>query len=162
MSDNEQKQDENKLIAERRAKLQALREKGNPFPNDFRRNVMTGELHAKYGELDEAALEATPVRVSVAGRMMLKRVMGKVSFCHVKDMAGSIQLFVQRDAVGEEVYADFKRWDIGDILGAEGTLFRTKAGELSVRVDSIRMLTKALRPLPEKWQGLTDQGTRYR
>ncbi len=162
MSDNELKQDENKLIAERRAKLQALREKGNPFPNDFRRNVMTGELHAKYGEVDEAALEANPVRVSVAGRMMLKRVMGKVSFCHIKDMAGSIQLFVQRDVVGEEVYTDFKRWDIGDILGAEGTLFRTKSGELSVRVDTVRLLTKSLRPLPEKWQGLTDQETRYR
>ena len=161
MSD-EQKLDENKLIAERRAKLQALREKGNPFPNDFRRNVMTGELHAKYGETDDAALEANPVRVSVAGRMMLKRVMGKVAFVNIKDMAGSIQLFVQRDAVGEEVYADFKRWDIGDIVGAEGSLFRTKTGELSVRIDTVRLLTKALRPLPEKWQGLTDQETRYR
>lgn len=162
MSDNEQKQDENKLIAERRAKLQALRERGNPFPNDFRRNVMTGELHAHYGELDDAALEAEPVRVSVAGRMMLKRVMGKVSFVHIKDMAGQIQLFVQKDAIGADAYDDFKRWDIGDIVGAEGVLFRTKAGELSVRVESIRMLTKALRPLPEKWQGLSDQETRYR
>jgi lysyl-tRNA synthetase class 2 len=162
MSEEQKTPDENKLIAERRAKLQALRERGNPFPNDFRRNVMTGELHARYGELDEAALEAEPVRVSVAGRMMLKRVMGKVSFAQMKDMAGQIQLFVQRDAIGTDAYDDFKRWDIGDIVGAEGVLFRTKAGELSVRVDSIRMLTKSLRPLPEKWQGLSDQETRYR
>lgn len=162
MSEEQKTSDENKLIAERRAKLHALRERGNPFPNDFRRNVMTGELHARYGELDEAALEANPVRVSVAGRMMLKRVMGKVSFTHIKDMAGQIQLFVQRDAIGTDAYDDFKRWDIGDIVGAEGSLFRTKAGELSVRVDSIRLLTKALRPLPEKWQGLSDQETRYR
>jgi len=162
MSEIEQKQDDNKLIAERRAKLQALREKGVAFPNDFRRNVMTGELHAKYGHLDADALEAEPIRVSVAGRMMLKRIMGKVSFTHIKDMAGQIQLFVQRDSIGTDAYDDFKRWDIGDIVGAEGVLFRTKAGELSVRVDSIRMLTKALRPLPEKWQGLSDQETRYR
>ncbi|WP_127477176.1 lysine--tRNA ligase [Sulfurivermis fontis] len=162
MSEEQKKLDENKLIAERRAKLQALRARGNAFPNDFRRNVMTGELHARYGALDDAALEAANVRVSVAGRMMLKRVMGKVSFSHIKDMAGQIQLFVQRDSIGTDAYDDFKRWDIGDIVGAEGVLFRTKAGELSVRVDSIRLLTKALRPLPEKWQGLTDQETRYR
>lgn len=154
--------DENKLIAERRGKLHALRERGNAFPNDFRRNVITGQLHARYGDLDDAALEAANVRVRIAGRMMLKRIMGKVAFAQIKDMAGQIQLFIQRDTVSEEVYADFKRWDIGDILGAEGVLFRTKAGELSVRVDTLRILTKSLRPLPEKWQGLSDQETRYR
>ncbi|MFA5627825.1 MAG: lysine--tRNA ligase [Thiohalomonadaceae bacterium] len=155
-------QDENKLIAERRAKLKALRERGIAFPNDFRRNATAGELHASYGEMDDAALATLNLRVSVAGRVMLKRIMGKVSFLQLKDMAGQIQLFVQRDAIGADVYDDFKRWDIGDIVGTEGVLFRTKAGELSVRVDSIRLLTKSLRPLPEKWQGLSDQETRYR
>ncbi len=148
-------------IAQRRAKLAALREKGDPFPNDFRRNVLAGELHAEYGEKDNAALEAQPVRVKLAGRMMAKRVMGKASFAQVQDMSGRIQLFVQRDAL-HEVYEDFKKWDVGDILGAEGTLFKTKTGELSVRVDELRLLTKALRPLPEKFHGLVDQETRYR
>ncbi len=162
MSDNEQKLDENKLIAERRAKLQALRDKGVAFPNDFRRNVMAGELHAKYGEMSAEELEANPIRVNVAGRIMLRRIMGKASFANIKDMSGNIQLFVQKDSVGEEVYDDFKRWDIGDIVGGEGDLFRTKAGELSVRVDSVRLLTKALRPLPDKFHGLADQEMRYR
>ncbi|MFA5531178.1 MAG: lysine--tRNA ligase [Thiohalomonadaceae bacterium] len=161
MTDNEQTLDENKLIAERRAKLAALREKGIAFPNDFRRNVMAGEIHAKYHAMDAAALEAQPVRVSVAGRMMSRRLMGKAAFAHIKDMSGRIQLFVQRDMLGE-VYEEFKRWDIGDILGAEGDLFRTKTGELSIKVDSLRLLTKSLRPLPEKWHGLSDQETRYR
>jgi lysyl-tRNA synthetase class 2 len=164
MSEEQQtSQDENKLIAERRAKLRALREQGVAFPNDFRRNVMAAELHAKYGEKDGAELEAEPIRVAVAGRMMSRRVMGKVSFCHVKDMSGLIQLFVQRDALPEGFYNEqFKKWDLGDIIGAEGVLFRTKTGELSVRVDSIRLLTKSLRPLPEKFHGLADQETRYR
>jgi len=162
MSEEHLQQDENKLIAERRAKLHGLRERGNAFPNDFRRDAMSGKLHARYGAMGEEALAELNLRVSVAGRMMLKRVMGKVSFLQIKDMAGQIQLFVQRDAIGADVYTDFKRWDIGDILGAEGTLFRTKAGELSVRVERLRLLTKSLRPLPEKWQGLSDQETRYR
>ncbi len=153
--------DESAEIAQRRAKLAALREKGDPFPNDFRRNVLAGELHAEYGEKDNAALQAQPVRVKLAGRMMAKRVMGKASFAQVQDMSGRIQLFVQRDAL-HEVYEDFKKWDVGDILGAEGTLFKTKTGELSVRVDELRLLTKALRPLPEKFHGLVDQETRYR
>ncbi len=148
-------------IAQRRAKLAALREKGDPFPNDFRRNVLAGELHAEHGEKDNAALQAQPVRVKLAGRMMAKRVMGKASFAQVQDMSGRIQLFVQHDAL-HEVYEDFKKWDVGDILGAEGTLFKTKTGELSVRVDELRLLTKALRPLPEKFHGLVDQETRYR
>ncbi len=165
MSDNKPQAepvDENKLIAERRAKLQQLREKGMAFPNDFRRNVMAGELHAKYGAATTEELEANPVRVTIAGRVMLRRIMGKASFVTLKDMSGTIQLFVQKDSVGEEVYDDFKRWDIGDIIGGEGDLFRTKAGELSVRVDSIRMLTKSLRPLPDKFHGLADQEMRYR
>lgn len=157
-------EDESKLIAERRAKLRALRENGGiPFPSDFRRNVVAGELHAKYGEMDNEVLEAEPIRVAVAGRMMLRRIMGKASFAQLKDMSGAIQLFVQRDSLPEGVYNEqFKKWDIGDIIGAEGDLFRTKTGELSVRVDSIRLLSKSLRPLPDKFHGLADQEMRYR
>jgi lysyl-tRNA synthetase class 2 len=154
--------DENKLIAERRAKLTALRENGIAFPNDFRRNVVAGELHAKYGEMEKEELEAQGVRVAVAGRMMGKRLMGKASFAQIKDMSGTIQLYIQGALVGEAVYEQFKGWDVGDILGGEGSLFKTNKGELSVKVDTLRLLTKALRPLPEKWHGLSDQETRYR
>ena len=154
--------DEHRLIAERRAKLQSLREAGIAFPNDFRRNVMAGELHAEYDERDPAFFEENPIRVRIAGRMMAKRVMGKASFAHVQDMSGRIQLFLQRDALPEGRYQAFKGWDIGDILGAEGSLFKTRTGELSVRADEVRLLTKSLRPLPEKFHGLADQETRYR
>ena len=167
MSENENKvlsqEDENKLIAQRRDKLRALRQEGVAFPNDFRRNVMAGELHAEYGEKDNAYFEQQSIRVSVAGRMMAQRIMGKNAFASIQDMSGRIQLFVQRDVLPEGFYnQQFKKWDIGDILGAEGTLFRTNTGELSVKVESIRLLTKSLRPLPEKYHGLTDTETRYR
>jgi lysyl-tRNA synthetase class 2 len=155
-------EDENEQIALRRAKLAELRQQGSPFPNDFRRNVIAGELHAEYGEKDPAEIETRNVRVKVAGRMMTRRVMGKASFAHVQDMSGRIQIYVTRDGLGEELYENFKKWDIGDILGAEGTLFKTKTGELSVKVDEVRLLTKALRPLPEKFHGLTDTETKYR
>ena len=158
----ETEQDEHSLITQRRAKLAALREQGIAFPTDFRRNVMTGELHAEYGDKDNAYFEANPRRVSVAGRMMAKRVMGKASFAQLQDMSGRIQVFMQRDALPEGVYTAFKTWDIGDILGAEGVMFRTKTGELSVKVDTLRLLTKSLRPLPEKFHGLADQEIRYR
>jgi lysyl-tRNA synthetase, class II len=158
----EQEQDEHALIAQRRAKLAALREQGIAFPTDFRRNVMAGELHAEYGDKDNAYFEANARRVSIAGRMMAKRVMGKASFAQLQDMSGRIQVFVQRDSLPDGVYTAFKGWDIGDILGAEGELFRTKTGELSVRADKLRLLTKSLRPLPEKFHGLADQETRYR
>ena len=141
--------DEHALIAQRRAKLAELREQGIAFPNDFRRNVTVGELHAEYGDKDNDALQANPVRVSVAGRMMLKRVMGKLSFAHIQDMSGKIQLWVERDMLPEGDYQKFKGWDIGDIVGAEGVMIKTKKGELSVKVDSLRLLTKSLRPLPE-------------
>lgn len=155
--------DENKLIAQRREKLAQLREEGQAFPNDFRRDCMAGELHAEYGEKGAEELEALSLRVRIAGRMMSRRVMGKASFAHVQDMSGRMQLFVQRDTLEEGVYNEqFKKWDIGDIVGAEGVLFKTKTGELSLRVDSIRLLTKSLRPLPEKWHGLTDTEQRYR
>jgi lysyl-tRNA synthetase class 2 len=155
-------QDENEQIALRRQKLAELRGQGNPFPNDFKRNVVAGELHAEYGDKDNAELDTRNVRVKVAGRMMTRRIMGKASFAHLQDMSGQIQLYVMRDALGEQPYDEFKSWDIGDILGAEGTLFKTKTGELSVKVDGVRLLTKALRPLPEKYHGLTDTETRYR
>ncbi|MCG5524509.1 lysine--tRNA ligase [Ectothiorhodospira haloalkaliphila] len=160
---NDHTQDENKLIAQRREKLGKLREdNGAAFPNDFRRNVMAGELHAEYGEREPEWFESNPIRVAVAGRMMAKRVMGKASFTQLLDMSGRIQLFVQRDELPEGRYQEFKAWDVGDILGAEGTLFKTKTGELSVKVDSLRLLTKSLRPLPEKFHGLSDMETRYR
>jgi lysyl-tRNA synthetase class 2 len=155
-------QDENALIAQRRAKLNALREAGNAFPNDFRRDAIAGELHAEYDEQENAILEASPIRVKVAGRLMAKRIMGKASFAQLQDMSGRIQLFLQRDALPDGVYKDFKTWDIGDIVGAEGVLFKTRTGELSVRVETLRILTKSLRPLPEKFHGLADQETRYR
>ena len=163
MSDpHDPQQDEHRLIAERRAKLAAIREQGVAFPSDFRRNTMAGELHAEYGEKSAEDLKAQPIRARVAGRMMAKRVMGKASFAQLLDQSGRIQLFLQRDAIGEEVYKAFKGWDVGDILGAEGVLFRTQTGELSLKVETVRLLTKSLRPLPEKFHGLADQETRYR
>ncbi len=166
MTDKKQQQaevDENKLIAQRREKLAALRENGVAFPNDFRRNVMAGELHAEYGEKSKEELDKLGIRVSIAGRMMLKRVMGKASFATLQDMSGRIQLYVTRDELPEGFYNEqFKKWDLGDIIGAEGLLMKTNKGELSVKVNNIRLLTKALRPLPEKFQGLSDQETRYR
>ncbi|MCF6236587.1 MAG: lysine--tRNA ligase [Gammaproteobacteria bacterium] len=161
MSDEKQLS-EHDQVAQRRAKLAAIREEGNAFPNDFRRNVIAGELQAEYGEKDKEEIESLGIRVKVAGRMMTRRVMGKASFAHLQDMSGRIQIFVQRDKISPEAYQVFKKWDIGDILGVEGVLFKTKVGELSIKVDSIRLLTKALRPLPEKFHGLSDQETRYR
>ena len=155
--------DENKLIAQRREKLAAMREKGNAFPNDFRRDTLAAECHVEYAEKTAEELEELAVKVSVAGRMMAKRIMGKASFTQLQDMSGRLQLFLQRDALPEGVYNDgFKKWDVGDIIGAEGVLFKTKTGELSVKVSDIKLLTKSLRPLPEKFHGLSDQETRYR
>ncbi|MFP4251341.1 MAG: amino acid--tRNA ligase-related protein, partial [Guyparkeria sp.] len=154
--------DENQLIAERREKLKKLRETGNPFPNDFDREDMAGELQAEYGEHDKPWFEENTVRVAVAGRIMAKRVMGKASFLSILDQSGRIQLYVARDDIGADAYQDFKTWDIGDIVGGEGVLFKTNKGELSVRVDNLRMLTKSLRPLPDKFHGLSDTEARYR
>ncbi|BEP92807.1 lysine--tRNA ligase [Acidovorax sp. sif1233] len=165
-------QDENQLIAERREKLRALREAqanggGVAFPNNFKPGHKAAQLHLEHSAATNEALEATPVNVSVAGRMMLKRVMGKASFATVQDgslgdVGGRIQLYVTRDAVGEELYAAFKHWDLGDIVGAEGTLMKTKTGELSVKVTGLRLLTKSLRPLPDKFHGMADQEQKYR
>jgi lysyl-tRNA synthetase class 2 len=161
---DDQVQDENKLIAQRREKLNQIRERGIAFPNDFKRNVVAGELHAEYDNKSAEELEQDPIRVKVAGRLMSRRIMGKASFAHIQDMSGRIQLFVQRDSLPEGVYnGQFKKeLDVGDIVGVEGQLFKTKTGELSVRVDDFRLLTKSLRPLPEKFHGLTDQEQRYR
>jgi lysyl-tRNA synthetase, class II len=155
-------QPENALIAERRRKLEALREAGEAYTNDFRRNALAEELHLAFGEIEGETLEREGVRVAVAGRMMAKRVMGKASFARLEDMSGAIQLFMQRDGLPEGVYAAFKGWDLGDLVGAEGTLFKTKTGELSVKVEAARLLSKCLRPLPEKYHGLADTETRYR
>lgn len=159
--------DDNQLIAERREKLKALRGaqaegKGVAFPNDFKPADRALQLQAAHGETSAETLEAQPVTASVAGRMMLKRVMGKASFATLQDATGRIQLYVTRDAVGEAAYADFKRWDLGDILGAEGTLMKTKTGELSIKVTRVRLLTKSLRPLPDKFHGMADQEQKYR
>lgn len=154
--------DENQIIAERRAKLKAIRAKGIAFPNDFERKHLAADLHREFGAKTHDELEAAQIHVAVAGRMMLKRVMGKASFATVQDMSGRIQLFVSNDGTGEVAHAEFKHFDLGDILGAVGVLFKTKTGELSVRVTQIRLLTKALRPLPEKFHGLTDQEQKYR
>ena len=162
MSDDTHKPDENKLIAERRAKLDAQREQGNPFPNDFRRNAIAEELHQTFAEHDKDALAKEQIEVSVSGRMMAKRVMGKASFVKLQDRSGQIQVRLERDRLPEGVYQGFKKWDVGDIVGARGVLFRTNTGELTVMADEFRLLTKSLRPLPEKWAGLSDQETRYR
>jgi len=153
--------DENHLIAERRAKLDRLRERGPAFPNDFRRDSTAEELHVAYGDRAPEWFDAHMVRVAVAGRMMFKRVMGKASFAKLKDRTGLIQLFLQQDALGA-VYDEFKGWDVGDLVGGSGVLFKTKTGELSVKVDRLRLLVKSLRPLPDKWHGLADIESRYR
>lgn len=153
---------ENKLIAERRRKLDQLRESGNAFPNDFERTDIAGSLHAAYDAHSAETLAEEAVSVSVAGRMMAKRVMGKSSFVKIQDRSGDIQLFVKRDTLGDDVYGDFKKWDVGDIVGATGTLMRTKTGELSIAVSDMRLLVKSLRPLPEKWHGIADQELKLR
>ncbi len=155
-------QDENRLITERRDKLDALREAGQAFPNDFRKDTTSGELHARFGDNDAEELAQLDQQFAVAGRMMAKRVMGKIAFVSLQDRNGAIQLMIQRDSLPEGLFQQFKHWDIGDIVGARGTIMRTQKGELSIRVSELRLLTKSLRPLPEKFHGLTDTEMRYR
>jgi lysyl-tRNA synthetase class 2 len=155
-------QQEHALIAERRRKLDALREEGRAYPNDFRKNVQADELHGSFGEREGEALEKEAIEVTVAGRMMAKRVMGKASFARLEDATGAIQIFCERDGLPEGVYAEFKTWDVGDLVGVQGTLFKTRTGELTVRATRIVLLAKCLRPLPEKYHGLADTETRYR
>ncbi|PPD49710.1 MAG: lysine--tRNA ligase [Methylotenera sp.] len=164
--------DENHVILERREKLKAIREtakanQGAAFPNDFKPQHQAADLHAQYGAFEKEALEPLAVQVVVAGRMMLKRVMGKASFATIQDGSGQtaggrIQLYIARDEIGEATYESFKHWDLGDILGATGKVFKTKTGELSIHVSEIKLLTKSLRPLPEKFHGLADQEVKYR
>jgi lysyl-tRNA synthetase, class II len=155
-------EDESQIQAERRAKLATLRQSGNPYPNDFVREHLAQELQDAHAQFGKEQLEANPVRVAVAGRMLLKRVMGKASFATIQDSSGKIQLYIADDLTGRDTHAAFKHWDLGDILGVEGTLFKTKTGELSIRATKLRLLAKSLRPLPEKFHGLADQEQRYR
>ena len=153
---------ENEQILQRQQKLAALRKLGNPFPNDFRRQHLALDLLNEFGEHTHDFLESSAISVAIAGRMMTRRLMGKASFIHLQDMSGKIQVYVRQDALSEGMYEVFQDWDLGDIIGAEGLLFKTKTGELSIKVHTIRLLTKALRPLPDKWHGLQDQEIRYR
>ena len=153
--------DENKLIAERRAKLDARRAQGQAYPNGFRRDAHARDLELAFGDKAADWLDSHPTRARIAGRLLAKRDMGKSSFVHLQDGTGQIQLFLQANALGER-YTEFKGWDIGDIVAAEGQLMRTRTGELSLRADSLELLVKSLRPLPDKWHGLTDTEARYR
>jgi len=162
--------DENQLIAERRGKLKALREaqaqgKGVAFPNDFKPEDRADKLMKAYSDQAPETFKGegvTPVTAKIAGRMMLKRVMGKASFATLQDATGRFQIYVARDDIGEEAYNDFKHWDLGDIVAAEGYLFKTKTGELSLHASRVRMLTKSLRPMPDKFHGVVDQEIKYR
>jgi lysyl-tRNA synthetase, class II len=157
-------QDENQLIAERRGKLKALREQGVAFPNDFRRHQYAADLQETYADKEQwtaEALDASGQHIQIAGRMLLKRVMGKASFAQIQDMSGRIQLYLQASTLGDS-YEAFKAWDIGDIIAVDGTLTRTKTGELSIKATAIKLLTKSLRPLPDKFHGLSDVEQRYR
>jgi lysyl-tRNA synthetase class 2 len=153
--------DDNHLIAERRVKLGKLRDRGIAYPNQFRRNALAADLLTAYGARSAEFLDAEKVPVSVAGRMRAKRLMGKASFAKLEDVSGAIQIFLQAQALGD-AYEEFKTWDVGDIVGAEGVLFRTKTGELSVRAGRITLIAKSLRPLPDKWHGFADTEQRYR
>lgn len=154
--------DDNQLITQRREKLNAIREKGIAFPNDFKRENLSAECHAKYDIHSKEELEEKQIHVVLAGRVMSRRIMGKASFAKIQDMDGQIQFYIAKQNVGNDVYDGFKHDDIGDIVGIRGILFKTKTNELSVRVSEYRLLTKSLRPLPEKYHGLTDMEQRYR
>ncbi len=152
----------NEQIIQRRSKLEQMRAQGIAYPNGFERDALAQEILDQYAVCDHDALAAQPVRVAVAGRIMTRRIMGKASFVHIKDMSGRLQLYIARDDLPEGIYDQFKSWDLGDIIGAHGVLFKTKTGELSVKVDAVQLLTKALRPMPDKYHGLTDQEQRFR
>ena len=162
MNKRKKNNEENDLIIERRKKLAAIREKGSAYPNDFRRNCLAEELHLNYDKHDAETLKKEKIKVSVAGRMMAKRVMGKASFIKLQDRSAQIQIRLESNSLVDGLYQDFKKWDVGDIVGATGSLFRTKTGELTIMAVDLQLLTKSLRPLPEKFHGLTDQEIRYR
>ena len=168
MSDTEVKSateleaERNEQIVQRRSKLKQLREDGQAYPSGFERDSLARDLLTQYNALDKEALTDTPIKVKMAGRIMTRRIMGKASFAHIKDMSGRFQLYITRDGLPEGVYQAFKGWDLGDIVGAEGELFKTNTGELSLKVSQLYLLTKALRPMPDKYHGLTDQEQRFR
>jgi lysyl-tRNA synthetase, class II len=153
---------ENEQITQRKAKLEKLRAKGNAYPNDFRRDNLADALHALYGEEDAETLNEKSIAVKLAGRIMTCRTMGKASFIHIQDMSGKIQLYIKKNDLDEGVYEEFLQWDLGDIIGVEGTIFKTKTGELSIRAQKLFLLTKSLLPMPEKFHGLVDHETRQR
>ena len=153
---------ENEIIATRKKKLAQLRERGNAFPNDYKPDTLAHNLHTQFDQADPEQLEKHTESYKIAGRMVLRRLMGKASFISLQDRTGRMQAYLRKDALPDEVYEAFKKWDLGDIVAIEGTLFKTKTGELSLRATSARLLTKSIRPLPDKFHGLHDQETRYR
>jgi lysyl-tRNA synthetase, class II len=155
-------EEENKIVAERREKLARLREAGVAYPNDFTRTHLSRELESAHGARSKEELEKQEIRATIAGRLMLKRVMGKASFGVLQDYSGRLQIYLSDDRTGKETHARFKHLDLGDIVGVSGVLFRTQKGELTLHAHDLRLLTKSLRPLPEKFHGLTDQEQRYR
>ncbi|PCH55069.1 MAG: lysine--tRNA ligase [Legionellales bacterium] len=158
----EEELDLNAQLLVRQEKLQALRDKGNPYPNDFKRLDYAAKVLEEHAAAAQEQLAALEKRVVVAGRIMMRRIMGKASFVQLQDMSGQIQIYLKLSELPDGVYAAFKDWDLGDIIGVHGTVFRTKTGELSIKASNIQLLTKALRPLPDKWHGLTDKETKYR
>jgi len=162
MSEQQENIDTNEQVAQRRQKLAELRAEGRAYPNGFERDTLSSEINDSCGELDKEAIEALDKNVIVAGRIMTRRVMGKASFVHIQDMNGRIQIYVKCDLLPEGAHEGFKHWDIGDIIGVSGKVFKTNKGELSVRASDIKLLTKSLRPLPDKWAGLSDQEVKYR
>ena len=162
MSNQRNNKDENDLIKERRKKLSLLKDRGNAFPNQFRRTILADQLHNNYDASSKDQLEKKQIKASVAGRVMAKRVMGKASFLKLQDVSDQIQIRFERDRLPDGLYQEFKKWDVGDIIGVSGVLFKTNTNELTVLADNSQLLTKSLRPLPEKFHGLSDQETRYR
>src|SRR3989338_7491691 len=153
---------EHDQIAQRKTKLASLRQSGSAFPNQFRRNRLAAELHRDYADQTAENLQQQTIQVKLAGRLMTRRLMGKASFIHLQDMSGQIQIYVRQQDLTPGVYEQFKHWDLGDIIGVEGYIFKTKTGELSVHAQQIQLLTKSLRPLPDKFHGLSDLEQRYR
>lgn len=161
-TENTQAIEENEQIALRKTKLNTLRQRANPFPNKFKPTHDSKLLHTTYGHQSHDDLEANPIHVSVAGRIMTRRTMGKAAFIHLQDRTGRIQLYIRKDELPEEIYQESKEWDLGDIIGVTGLLFKTKTDELTIKVNNLILLTKSLRPLPDKFHGLNDQETCYR
>jgi len=155
-------QDLNEQLQQRRSKLEKLRATGNAYPNDFKRDITSSCLHREFDNKTPEELVEQKPRAKIAGRLMTRRIMGKASFINLQDMSGTIQVYIKRDLLAEGVYDEFKHWDIGDLIGVDGFLFKTKTGELTLEATNIRLMTKSLRPLPDKWHGLADQETRYR